>query len=908
MGLGTWGALAVASLAMLSADGVSAGQPAGAACPAEANADGPGPAVRIAYEAGRAGEALRLIDCEIAMLSRSHGGNSQTVAARRLQGAEIARWSGDFVEASERSRDAMQAMDLAGRLDQPAVTDHIELVAAVRFAMGADQDALDLLRAHADALAEAGPEHHDRAVRVRADLAQLLRWSDPVGTAGIYREIADDAAAPPLERARARVSLAELAGDAAGSGAAAAAYVTTLCNQPSGDSRRPAMPGWDDPEWALGALRRYEGQAADDGCGDRNLVMLIAEYAAGLGERSLAEGLRASVGATETLGPISTSIDAVRGFQLEVAGPDNVIYSARRGQSDDPTAHQLAEVRAGERALLAGSASPEDRLAAWRRLTEAALREQDRLIYQVSGSDQPAPIAYWIALGDRPLFEAYVAEAEGTSHESAAFLALGANLAQTRAYSRGTRMAEMAAARGGGEIRYPRAAAALSQANFYLWRLLRFEPSPALLGWARDHQVLDEALVLLATGRPGAGDVTPMRREAVAEVLRTARYDAHYEDLLRLDSIDDGTRRFHVFDPASSLAAFYTERGRWAEAEPLLRWWVRDQPSEREIASLPGDERLDEAENRARALYNLAHNRTNQNDPDEARALLEEAGALLRRHRRLAFEDGEMDRDYAMLLADIHLDLGRLEETAGRPRAAAAAYDRAIDVLTPLVDATNGSVGPSMASDPDGMLLAVADAMVSAFELPAVRLWLEAQAGLASARYGERRPEAGRRGLEEALVRARGHFQQQEQASLLATLADQRDPGFLADYGHDLAAEAVERADRGDMPAESDQIAARIALAHALEARGETSAAEARLREAVALAEDGYFRPANMVTATEGLARFLTRQTRVGEAAALIASARDRLRSHFGDSLEAQADLAKVEAELGSGDPAWSAG
>ena len=908
MRLGMWGALAVASLAMLSADGVLAGQPAEAACPAEASADGPGPAVRIAYEAGRAGEALRLIDCEIAVLSRSHGVNSQAVAARRLQGAEIARWSGDFVEASARSRDAMQAMDLAGRLGQPAVTGHIELVAAVRFAVGADQDALNLLRAHAEALAEAGPDHHDRAVRVRADLAQLLRWSDPAGAAGIYREIADDVAAPPLERARARVSLAELAGDAAGSEAAAAAYVTALCNQPSGDRSRPAMPGLNDPEWALGALRRYEAQAADDGCGDRNLVMLIAEYAAGLGERSLAEGLRASVGSTETLGPISTSIDAVRGFQLEVAGPDTVIYSARRGQSDDPTAHQLAEARARERAILTGSVSPEDRLAAWRRLTEAALREQERLIYQVSGSDQPAPIAYWIGLGDRPLFEAYVAEAEGTSHEGAAFLALGANLAQTRDYARGTRMAEMAAARGGGEIKHPMAEAALGQANFYLWRLLRFEPSPALLGWARDHQVLDEALVLLATGRPGAGDVTPMRREAVAGVLRAARYDAYYEDLLRLDSIDDGTRRFHVFDPASSLAAFYTRRGRWAEAEPLLRWWVRDQPSEREIAALPEEERLDEAENRARALYNLAHNRTNQNDPDEARALLEEAGALLRRHRRLAVEDGEMDRDYAMLVADIHLDLGRLEETVGRPRAAAAAYDRAIDVLTPLVDATNGPVGPSMASDPDGMLLAVADAMVSAFELPAVRLWLEAQAGLASARYGERRPEAGRRGLEEAIVRARGYFQPQEQASLLATLADQRDPGFLADYGHDLAAEAVERADRGDTPAESDQIAARIALAHALEAGGETGAAEARLREAVALAEDGYFRPANMVTATEGLAHFLTRQTRVEEAAALIASARDRLRRHFGDTLEAQADLGKVEAELGSRDPARSAG
>ena len=204
MGFGTWSALALASLAMLSADGVLAGQPAEAACPAEASADGPGPAVRIAYEAGRAGEALRLIDCEIAVLSRSHGVNSRAVAARRLQGAEIARWSGDFVEASGRSRDAMQAMDLAGRLDQPAVTGHIELVAAVRFAVGADQDALNLLRAHAEALAEAGPDHHDRAVRVRADLAQLLRWSDPAGAAGIYREIADDVAAPPLERARAR--------------------------------------------------------------------------------------------------------------------------------------------------------------------------------------------------------------------------------------------------------------------------------------------------------------------------------------------------------------------------------------------------------------------------------------------------------------------------------------------------------------------------------------------------------------------------------------------------------------------------------------------------------------------------------------------------------------------------------
>ena len=118
----------------------------------------------------------------------------------------------------------------------------------------------------------------------------------------------------------------------------------------------------------------------------------------------------------------------------------------------------------------------------------------------------------------------------------------------------------------------------------------------------------------------------------------------------------------------------------------------------------------------------------------------------------------------------------------------------------------------------------------------------------------------------------------------------------------------MERADRGDTPAESDQIAARIALAHALEAGGETGAAEARLREAIALAEDGYFRPANMVTATEGLAHFLTRQSRVEEAAALIASARDCLRRHFGDTLEAQADLGKVEAELGSRDPARSAG
>ena len=907
MGFGTWSALALASLAMLSAGGVSAGQPAVAACPAEATVEGPGSAVRMAYEAGRAGEALRLIDCEIAVLSRSHGVNSQTVAARRLQGAEIARWSGDFVEASGRSRDAMQAMDLAGRLDQAAVTDHIELVAAVRFAMGADQDALDLLRAHAEALAGGGPEHHDRAVRVHADLAQLLRWSDPGAAAAIYREIANDVEAPPLERARARISAAELVGDASEARLAGDAYRSVLCDQPDLDrdeaARRAEPRDWNDPQWTLAGLRYFETEVVRQGCEQRSVLVGVALYAAGLGERALADTFRDLLSEGE-LGPVSTSVEALRQILLEDAGPDTVIYSARRGQSDDPTAHQLAEARARERAVLAGSASPEDRLAAWRRLTEAALREQERLIYQVSGSDQPAPIAYWIALGDRPLFEAYLTEAEGSSHEGAAFLALGANLAQTRAYASGTRMAEMAVARGGREIKYPMAEAALGQANFYLWRLLRFEPSPALLGWARDLQVLDEALVQLAAGRPGAGEVTRFRREAVAGVLRVARYDAYYEDLLRLDSIDDGTRHFHIFDPASSLAVFYTQRGRWAEAEPLLRWWVRDQPSEREIAALPEEERLDEAGNRARALYNLAHNRTNQNDPDEARALLEEAGALLRRNRRLAVEDGEMDRDYAMLVADIHLDLGRLEETAGRPRTAAAAYDRAVDILTPLVDATSAPVGPSMASDPDGMLLTVADAMVSAFELPAVRLWLEAQAGLASARYGERRPEAGRRGLEEALVRGRGYFQQQEQASLLANLADQRDPGFLADYGHELAAEAVERADRGDTPAEADQIAARIALARTLEARGETSTAEARLREGVALAEEGYFRPADMVTATEGLARFLTRRNRIDEVAALIASARDRLRRHFGDTLEAQADLAKVEAGLASGDPA----
>ena len=284
MGFGTWSALALASLAMLSAGGVSAAQPAVAACPAEATVEGPGPAVRMAYEAGRAGEALRLIDCEIAVLSRSHGVNSQTVAARRLQGAEIARWSGDFVEASGRSRDAMQAMDLAGRLDQAAVTDHIELVAAVRFAMGADQDALDLLRAHAEALAGGGPEHHDRAVRVHADLAQLLRWSDPGAAAAIYREIANDVEAPPLERARARISAAELVGDASEARLAGDAYRSVLCDQPDLDRDEAARRA--EPLEAVAAEIRAAGGRAEIAPVDATDRAAVAAHFAAIAERA----------------------------------------------------------------------------------------------------------------------------------------------------------------------------------------------------------------------------------------------------------------------------------------------------------------------------------------------------------------------------------------------------------------------------------------------------------------------------------------------------------------------------------------------------------------------------------------------------------------------------------------------